>query len=620
FITLRNAKRITSEFTDRTGWKAFIRHGLNSKENQGLFDIYTKDKAEELIDQVWSLDKIGGSSEIGLFTKSRNDVSIGRFINKILPNKYTQKEIEEFVNVFKSTKENKSQRFELVDGDDINYWYSEDNYKGNSGTLGNSCMKSKKGLFEIYTENPDVCKLLILLEDGKLIGRALVWKLFVEEDDDIKEMEWFMDRQYTTEDSVVSKFISYAKENGWAYKTHNNHHSFDEVTFKGERERVHMIVKLDNFRKINRYPYMDTFRRYDPERGFLFNDDVREDKYEGNFILNSTWGGYEEIISGVFSEWEDQTIRREDAVWSDRMEDWLSRDRIVIVERGEFVGIYPEDHEEIIWDDDNMENYHIDDCYYNDRGEFIFKEDAVKIISKIDINNGNIRLGIDWSKDLTRRPNSYYELSEGIDGTIWWKYISEKASYYGMSRGIQDFDEIVGISRGLMMMSTMNPIKRGVTDLIPIVLGVNVFKVKRQQTKDSSFSKGLFFSEEDGYNQSKEIFTKTPRFFEPIDSSQIPEYMLPIDAYILGYTIDLDDIHIVDSISYTLSIEPISSELKSRLEKIVEILDNIGDKAINLPKIWKVCNFVSRYIENVDDTKKFFQNRSKDWFWSCLNP
>jgi hypothetical protein len=48
-----------------------------------------------------------------------------------------------------------------------------------------------------------------------------------------------------------------------------------------------------------RYPYVDTFRRYDPTSGILYNDDDEDSKNEGQYILADTGGGYTEIEGGV---------------------------------------------------------------------------------------------------------------------------------------------------------------------------------------------------------------------------------------------------------------------------------------------------------------------------------
>jgi hypothetical protein len=61
----------------------------------------------------------------------------------------------------------------LVSGSDISKWYSCDNYKDMKDNLV-VLMAGKRNIFSIYENNPDVCQMLILTEDDKLIGRAIV--------------------------------------------------------------------------------------------------------------------------------------------------------------------------------------------------------------------------------------------------------------------------------------------------------------------------------------------------------------------------------------------------------------------------------------------------------------
>jgi hypothetical protein len=113
------------------------------------------------------------------------------------------------------------------------------------GTLGNSCMAKKSGIFNIYTENPEMCQLLILLnEEDKLIGRALIWKLKSLNIHKSDEEVIFMDRQYSILESDVEKFRNYAKEKGWSYKCYNNHHSFGTINYKGEDKNVSMTIEV----------------------------------------------------------------------------------------------------------------------------------------------------------------------------------------------------------------------------------------------------------------------------------------------------------------------------------------------------------------------------------------
>src|SRR5690606_31262812 len=103
-----------------------------------------------------------------VFTKSRNPLKIGKFVNKVIPGRFKDTDIEAFVNKFKANLENTEERFELVEGDDIAYWYKSENYQKIQGQLGSSCMRNKGSeVFEIYTKNPEVCKMLILIEKGE---------------------------------------------------------------------------------------------------------------------------------------------------------------------------------------------------------------------------------------------------------------------------------------------------------------------------------------------------------------------------------------------------------------------------------------------------------------------
>ena len=119
-------------------------------------------------------------------TKGRTEVKIGRLIKQIAElfgTEFTDQQIEKFVNLYKSENEDDNQ-FKLVSGDDIKFWYNEENYYTGygSGSLSKSCMRRKSGdFFDIYAQNP-CCKMLILTkkdEQGveKLIGRAIVWEL-----------------------------------------------------------------------------------------------------------------------------------------------------------------------------------------------------------------------------------------------------------------------------------------------------------------------------------------------------------------------------------------------------------------------------------------------------------
>src|SRR5690606_25207707 len=95
-------------------------------------------------------DEIFSSNNINrVYLSGRSEIKIGKFINKLFNKEFSDKEIEDFVNLFKSEMKKKTEVFEIVEGDDIEYWYNCDNYLNKKGNLGNSCMRYGDDIFEI---------------------------------------------------------------------------------------------------------------------------------------------------------------------------------------------------------------------------------------------------------------------------------------------------------------------------------------------------------------------------------------------------------------------------------------------------------------------------------------
>ena len=269
FTTMKNTKKILADrFSD-----VFDEEGLEDTLNDDPLigdDIWNLHSGADRIRDESPLSMQGMLGDADPYEKARNPIKLGRFINNIFPGKFTAREVEEFVNKFKSTLEQSGERFIEVSGEEIAEWYDYNNYKIMNGSLGSSCMaRAEKRTFEIYTANPEVCRMLVLLEDDKLIGRSLIWKIKDDSDtvskEDHLDIEYFLDRQYTIKDSDVEKFRTYASERGWAYKTHNNHHSLESVTFKDENYKLEMKVQLNHSKghsnelTYDRFPYVDTF-------------------------------------------------------------------------------------------------------------------------------------------------------------------------------------------------------------------------------------------------------------------------------------------------------------------------------------------------------------------------
>lgn len=209
---------------------------------------------------------------------SRNVIKVGKFIKKVLGN-LPDDEVENFVNNFKTASVIGSLKVELVSGKDITYWYNSDNYESIKGSLGSSCMAGKQ-FFQLYEENPEVCQLAIIEREGKLIARALVWKV----ESDNSEIKYYMDRPYSIMDHYVSILTDWAKSKDMALWTR----SFGCVEFRGKEIYPDMKVKINKL-NYDSFPYLDTFRRYDYRKGYLHNDQSYKKR---GYQLVSTSGTY----------------------------------------------------------------------------------------------------------------------------------------------------------------------------------------------------------------------------------------------------------------------------------------------------------------------------------------
>ena len=520
FITMRNAKPLITNIYPSTYWALEI-------DNKAMPDpqLYSND--------LYEFDINKDKDSTGVFIKSRNEVGLGRFVNKLFPGKYNSKEVEDFVNNFKAALLKTTESFEIVEGEEIAKWYWYENYKEDSGTLGSSCMAKKRNIFDIYIQNQDVCKLLILVEDDKLIGRALVWKLNTiksgKTNVELSESGmFFMDRQYTIKESDVQKFRNYAKEKGWSYKSYNNHHSYGTINVNGEDKNLTFTVKVAD-KDYNRYPYMDTFKRYDVSNGILHNDDEQDEEYEGQYILEDTGGGYTEIEGGVYSEWYDRRISNDDAVWSEPLGDHLIRDRAVEVTRGysRRQGWYPEDYDDIFYDNDNDEYFHVDDSVYSEiENRSMYSDTAVLTVDEI-YNDG----------DVNNSDGQYmYEGDNGISeidtDSVWFDKIGDK---------FRDWRDYRYISQKLLVVDYKG-------NYIPKQFSTEVYKI--EEAKDNA-----------------------------VDITGV-EYLTKIDAESLGYKLMKESVEggekrIIDWFTYTSSIEEFLDALLDKVSKLYDKYDNI---------------------------------------------
>ncbi len=186
----------------------------------------------------------------------------------------TPKDFEDFVNLYKSEFVVVSNEFKLISGNDIPYYYDFMNYAyPDKGTLGSSCMRGThcQRYFSIYKENPEVCQLLVYVnQDNKVLGRSLVWKL--DKKVDGCPSEYFMDRVYCANDSDMLKFKNYAKEQGWVTKNKNSSDAWESLFFN-YNDRVilsHISVQLKKW-TFKYYPFVDTLALLNEKNGKLHN-------------------------------------------------------------------------------------------------------------------------------------------------------------------------------------------------------------------------------------------------------------------------------------------------------------------------------------------------------------
>lgn len=220
------------------------------------------------------------SKDFELWGGPRQNIKVGRIIRNILIESnfsHSEKELEDFINKFKSQISNTSdkKKFEIFYGEDIYKFYNSIDYdkENGLGQLGKSCMNRKPAdFFQIYTKNPNKVGLIVLFDENKnMIGRSLLWKT---------ENEFlFMDRIYTFDDSDIDLFKLQGDEKGYWYKDKQNtsYMSRDNFVYKfdicsnNDRKQEDIIVKLDNY-DFNIYPYLDSLCYYNSNDGLLSNN------------------------------------------------------------------------------------------------------------------------------------------------------------------------------------------------------------------------------------------------------------------------------------------------------------------------------------------------------------
>jgi hypothetical protein len=263
-----------------------------------FIDVTDKEDKVSFISQVKFDQMLQKNDDLDPYTvKGRTEIGVGRCVKALADLAkidFTDKELEDFVNLYKSKTKTEGEEFELVKGKDIKYWYDEDNYFEDygEGPLSNSCMMDvDKSYFDIYSDSK-CCQLLILTKkvDKKklLIGRALLWKpseMILKGEIKWEGSKYFMDRIYCMKSSDEQKFLNYAEEKGWLVKAHNNSDNEKGMifNFKGEMVKLKIVCKVEG--DCDEYPYMDTLKYLSKKK-----DEISNIGFKKGYELESTDG------------------------------------------------------------------------------------------------------------------------------------------------------------------------------------------------------------------------------------------------------------------------------------------------------------------------------------------
>lgn len=311
-------KTVLSSMNDQTAKDLLLLIDKDIKTNYNILKTTDANDQISFVPDNQANMKLKSMNLTALFLAKGNTTSIGRICRSILSDNgisKTDKEMENFVNGFKAAYDKintKEDSIKIVSGEDIRYWYSEKRYcedtiKRLRGSLGKSCMRYSEAqdYLNIYTENKDVCKLVIQVDDqNKLVSRALLWKTI---DDSL-----YLDRIYYTNDSDEKLLISWIKEK---FKDKN------VITFP---YRDKCEVQLTNISDYNQYPYMDSFVYFHAGEHKLYNYEPNKGSIDRKklFYLQET-DGTADRQDNRYCEYLDESWPEEDCVWSEKLHSYL---------------------------------------------------------------------------------------------------------------------------------------------------------------------------------------------------------------------------------------------------------------------------------------------------------
>jgi hypothetical protein len=405
YITYDRVRAAENKYESSRIWedKNYRYHSSAGKVIRKLLESIT------VVDGVFENLGYNGISLVTFIEEVKSERPLGTYTLNTL---FTEAEYDEFNNAFRveGFRQGDTGEVIFVKGHWIQELYHEKNYASISGNLGNSCMRYERTnhYLDIYTKNPSVCKLAVLLNSqGKLQGRALVWT--------VDGVDYY-DRIYATSDLIQDRMKAFFLVKG-IETCYSGYAGYKEVTISENLD----LKDFDKRVILNHqyYPYMDSLKYLSETRDKISTNEFQVD--DGVYlILNCTGGGYETSNRGT-SECqccgretnEDELchidVRRDDnygadccsncAIYSAHHDGYITRDEAVYIEGSDWV----------------LREFAISDY----EGEFILTDQSIELCDG--------RYAYQEDPDITE-----YENNRGyfIIGNIDFDYIEHDCLYY----------------------------------------------------------------------------------------------------------------------------------------------------------------------------------------------
>lgn len=334
--------------------------------------------------------------------QGRESGRAGRVIRKLFDSRFisrylTDKDFEDFTNLYRSEFNDQGLQFILHDCDAIGNVYNMDRYE-NGGTLDNSCMNGDGDYMEMYESNRSMQILALVNDRGELCGRALVWHNVIVNGNPSRTIT-FMDRVYVSDDFMFEMFVRYAIDKKWYYKVNYKNGGNIQQFFNPDGEKEDLVLRVNLDTDFDSYPYIDTLC-YGGD-GFLSNDS-NDVMYTYQNTGGDRDGGYWDDINDCSISCSDDVVYIERGRYRgsnthvDYAVDvngnywWIDDNDIVEVDShwyeksdGDVVEIdgtwYRTDDDDIAYCECDYEYHFTDDLVYHDSRGWILLENAVKV-------------------------------------------------------------------------------------------------------------------------------------------------------------------------------------------------------------------------------------------------